>query len=41
MITKNDQFTILSSRGSAVVDARTNTLIVRETTKRLEEMQRN
>ena len=34
---QNDQFKILSSRGSAVVDARTNTLIVRETTKRLEE----
>ena len=33
----NDKFKILSSRGSAVVDARTNTLIVRETTKRLEE----
>ena len=31
------QFKILSPRGSAVVDARTNTLIVRETTKRLEE----
>ncbi len=28
---------MLSPRGSAVVDARTNTLIVRETTKRLEE----
>ena len=34
---QNDSFKILSSRGSAVVDARTNTLIVRETTKRLEE----
>jgi type IV pilus assembly protein PilQ len=34
---QNDKFRILSSRGSAVVDARTNTLIVRETTKRLEE----
>ena len=34
---QNDKFKILSSRGSAVVDARTNTLIVRETTKRLEE----
>jgi type IV pilus assembly protein PilQ len=33
----NDQFRILSARGSAVVDARTNTLIVRETAKRLEE----
>ena len=27
-------------RGSAVVDARTNTLIVRETTKRLEEVKK-
>lgn len=34
---QSDEFKILSSRGSAVVDARTNTLIVRETTKRLEE----
>jgi len=34
---KNDEFRILSSRGSVVVDARTNTLIVRETTIRLEE----
>jgi type IV pilus assembly protein PilQ len=34
---QNDAFKILSSRGSAIVDARTNTLIVRETTKRLEE----
>jgi type IV pilus assembly protein PilQ len=34
---KDDQFKILSSRGSAVVDARTNTLIVRETAKHLEE----
>ncbi|UOA07545.1 type IV pilus secretin family protein [Methylobacter sp. S3L5C] len=34
---QNDELKILSSRGSAVVDARTNTLIVRETTKRLEE----
>ena len=32
-----DQLRVLSSRGSAVVDARTNTLIVRETAKRLEE----
>ncbi|NOT11886.1 MAG: type IV pilus secretin PilQ [Methylococcaceae bacterium] len=39
-ITKNDQFALLSSRGSAVVDARTNTLIVRETPKRLEEMKK-
>jgi len=34
---QKDEFKILSSRGSAVVDARTNTLIIRETTKRLEE----
>ncbi len=34
---ENDKFRILSSRGSAVVDARTNTLIVRETAKRLDE----
>ena len=34
---QNDKFRILSTRGSAVVDARTNTLIVRETVKRLEE----
>jgi type IV pilus assembly protein PilQ len=34
---KNDAFKILSPRGSAVVDARTNTIIIRETTKRLEE----
>jgi type IV pilus assembly protein PilQ len=34
---QNEQFRILSSRGSAVVDARTNTLIIRETAKRLEE----
>ena len=33
----NDRFRILSVRGSAVVDARTNTLIVRETAKQLEE----
>jgi type IV pilus assembly protein PilQ len=39
-ITKNDQFALLSSRGSAVVDARTNTLIIRETAKRLEEMKK-
>lgn len=34
---QNEQFRILSSRGSAVVDARTNTLIIRETAKRLED----
>ncbi|OYV18206.1 MAG: type IV pilus assembly protein PilQ, partial [Methylococcaceae bacterium NSP1-1] len=36
-VQKNDVFRILSPRGSAVVDARTNTLIIRETTNRLEE----
>ncbi|MEQ1740036.1 MAG: type IV pilus secretin PilQ [Methyloglobulus sp.] len=35
--TQNEKFRILSPRGSAVVDARTNTLIVRETAKKLEE----
>ena len=35
--TKNDELKILSPRGSVVVDARTNTLIIRETAKRLEE----
>ncbi|MDD5409845.1 MAG: type IV pilus secretin PilQ [Methylobacter sp.] len=38
--TKNEEFRILSLRGSAVVDARTNTLIVRETTKRLEDVKK-
>jgi len=38
--TQNDSFRLLTSRGSAVVDARTNTLIVRETAKRLEEMKK-
>jgi type IV pilus assembly protein PilQ len=37
---KDDQSTLLSTRGSVVVDARTNTLIVRETTKRLEEIKK-
>ncbi|MDD5460824.1 MAG: type IV pilus secretin PilQ [Methylococcales bacterium] len=37
---KNDQFNLLSSRGSVVVDARTNTLIVRETAKQLEEIKK-
>ena len=36
----NEKFGLLSARGSAVVDARTNTLIVRETTKRLEEVKK-
>ncbi|MGZ8190386.1 MAG: type IV pilus secretin PilQ [Methylococcaceae bacterium] len=34
---KDERFSLLSSRGSVVVDARTNTLIVRETLKRLED----
>ena len=33
----NSTLKILSARGSAVVDARTNTLIIRETSLRLEE----
>ena len=40
MITKDDQFAMLSKRGTAVVDARTNTLIVRETPKRLEDIKK-
>jgi type IV pilus assembly protein PilQ len=36
----NERFGLLSPRGSVVVDARTNTLIVRETTKRLEEVKK-
>lgn len=36
-INKKDSFKILSARGTAVVDARTNTLIIRETSKRLAE----
>jgi type IV pilus assembly protein PilQ len=36
----NDKFGLLSPRGSAIVDARTNTLIVRETAKRLEEVKK-
>ena len=40
MISKDDQFAMLSKRGTAVVDARTNTLIIRETPKRLEEMKK-
>lgn len=35
-----DDLRMLSPRGSAVVDARTNTLIVRETTKRLEDIKK-
>jgi len=36
----NEKFGLLSVRGSAIVDARTNTLIVRETTKRLDEIKK-
>lgn len=36
----NEMFKLLSERGSAVVDARTNTLIVRETAKRLEDVKK-
>ncbi|MBF6647162.1 type IV pilus secretin family protein [Methylobacter sp. BlB1] len=36
----NDRLVLLSARGSAVVDSRTNTLIVRETAKRLEEVKK-
>lgn len=36
----DDKYKLLSTRGSAVVDARTNTLIVRETAKRLEEIKK-
>ncbi len=37
---QGDKLILLSPRGSAVVDSRTNTLIVRETTKRLEEVKK-
>lgn len=36
----NDDLRLLSPRGSVVVDARTNTLIVRDTAKRLEEIKK-
>jgi type IV pilus assembly protein PilQ len=36
----NERLILLSARGSAVVDSRTNTLIVRETAKRLEEIKK-
>ncbi|POZ53281.1 type IV pilus secretin PilQ [Methylovulum psychrotolerans] len=36
----DDKYRLLSERGSAVVDSRTNTLIVRETAKRLEEIKK-
>jgi type IV pilus assembly protein PilQ len=38
--TSNDKFGLLSPRGSVVVDARTNTLIVHETAKRLDEIKK-
>ncbi len=37
---KTDKFSLLSLRGSAVVDSRTNTLIVRETAKRLDDVKK-
>ena len=37
---KSEPFKLLSSRGSVVVDARTNTLIIRETPKRIEEVKK-
>jgi len=37
---KTDKFSLLSARGSAVVDSRTNTLIIRETAKRLEDVKK-
>ena len=40
LTTKNDKLALLSVRGSAVVDTRTNTLIVRETPKILEEIKK-
>ena len=40
LTTKNDKLALLSARGSAVVDSRTNTLIVRETPKVLEEIKK-
>ena len=40
LTTKNDKLALLSVRGSAVVDTRTNTLIVRETSKVLEEIKK-
>ncbi len=37
---KTDKFSLLSARGSAVVDSRTNTLIIRETAKRLDDVKK-
>lgn len=38
--TKTDKLNMLTERGTAVVDSRTNTLIVRETAKRLDEIKK-
>ncbi len=38
--TGNERFGLMSARGTVVVDARTNTLIVRETGKRLEDIRK-
>jgi type IV pilus assembly protein PilQ len=40
LTTKNDKLAMLSARGTAVVDSRTNTLIIRETPRILEEMKK-
>jgi type IV pilus assembly protein PilQ len=40
LLTKDDEFSLLTSRGVALVDSRTNTLIVRETASRIEEMKK-
>lgn len=36
----SDSYTLLSTRGTAIVDSRTNTLIVRDTAKQLEEIRK-
>lgn len=40
LLTKDDAFSLLTERGVALVDSRTNTLIVRETAGRIEEMKK-
>ncbi len=40
LTSKDDAFALLSPRGTAIVDSRTNTLIVRETAARLEEVKK-
>lgn len=40
LTSKDDEFALLSPRGTAVVDSRTNTLIVRETASRMEEIRK-